>query len=583
MSERTIPSDQPRTVSTYTLSSDGEAVPRTVHLLSLITQHEIGRVPIATVVVRDGEPARETFAVSGAAYFEPGKQIEVKLGFRGSDETVFIGVVVRQTIKVQSGGSLLVVDLKDRAERMTVRRASRYFQESTDSEIIESLIDGHRLEKDVESTNHQHLTIVQHNVTDWDMMLCRAEAAGKFVFVRDGKLSVKAPDLSADPKLTIQFGATVHELDATLDARLQPEQIRTINWDPAQQGINTSIVAEEPEVPAVGNLEPARLAEVFASGQCPLVHGASLPDAELQAWADAKLVRHRLGKIRGRVTVDGTPSVTAGDFIELLGVGERFEGKLYVTGVAHALEDGVWRTSYQFGLDPKSFVLRFEDVMAPPAGGLIPAIHGLQVGVVVALEGDPDGEGRIRVRIPVIHPEDQGAWCRLATLDAGNERGTWFRPELEDEVIVGFIDSDPRHAVVLGQMHSSAKPPPEAGSDDNHLKGYQSRSKLRLTFDDDQKVIVLETPEGNRITLSEQDGKVEIADQNDNKIIMDESGIRLSSATDIVLEAQGTLKGTAQQAVEIEGSQSAKLKSGMGSELALGGTADLSGPMVNIN
>ncbi|HXS18362.1 MAG TPA: hypothetical protein VN764_14285, partial [Polyangiaceae bacterium] len=106
---------------------------------------------------------------------------------------------------------------------------------------------------------------------------------------------------------------------------------------------------------------------------------------------------------------------------------------------------------------------------------------------------------------------------------------------------------------------------------------------LRLTFDDQNKIVTIETPQGNRLTLSEQDGKVEIADQNDNTIIMDQSGIKLSSSGDIVLEASGQIKVSAQQTLELEGTRSAKVKSGMGAELSLGGTADLSAPMVNIN
>ena len=89
---------------------------------------------------------------------------------------------------------------------------------------------------------------------------------------------------------------------------------------------------------------------------------------------------------------------------------------------------------------------------------------------------------------------EEGVWARLATLDAGDGRGTFFRPEIDDEVVVGFLDGDPRFPVVLGQCHSSAKPAPEPAKDDNHVKGYVSRSKLKLTFDDDKKVVVLETP-----------------------------------------------------------------------------------------
>ncbi len=579
---RTIPSSQAKSVATCSLTSGGQAVPRTVQILSVATTREIGRIPMATLVILDGEASRETFAVSDSAEFEPGKEIEIKLGYRASEKTVFKGLVVRVSIKVRQGSSLLVVDLKDAAEKMAGARHSRYFQSVTDSDVLEELIDAHGLEKDVEATTHQHGTVVQHDVTDWDMALCRAEASGKLVFVEDGTVRVKAPDLAAEPVLVVQYGATVHELDAAIDARLQPASVSATTWNAAAQAVNDSLQAADPGVPEAGNLAPTDLAAVLGDSDYRLVHGATLPDGEIQSWLDGRLLRHRLAKIRGRVSIDGTSDVKPGDFIELRGVGARFQGKLFVSGVAQRFEQGAWKTSFQFGLDPEWFVKRF-DVRPPRAGGLLPGIVGLQLGVVVALEGDPDGEERVRVRIPVIHAEDDGAWCRLATLDAGDGRGTWFRPEIDDEVVVGFIDGDPRHAVVLGQLHSSAKPAPEPASDDNHVKGYKSRSGLRVSFDDDKKVVLIDTPSGNSLTLSEDETKVEIADQNGNKLTLDADGIKLSSAKDLVFEATGDVKLNASGKLEAEGTKSAKLASGAGSQLSLGGSADLSGPVVNIN
>ena len=87
----------------------------------------------------------------------------------------------------------------------------------------------------------------------------------------------------------------------------------------------------------------------------------------------------------------------------------------------------------------------------------------------------------------MISKDDEGIWARVASLDAGKERGFFFRPEIGDEVVVGFLDEDPRHAVILGMMSSSALPAPMKGSDDNHEKGYVSRSGMRLTFNDDRR------------------------------------------------------------------------------------------------
>ncbi len=579
--ERVIPSDQPKSVATYTVLSDGAELPRTHQILSISVSREINRIPSATLVLLDGEPSRETFAISEKVDFEPGKEIEIKVGYRSDEQTLFRGVVTKHGIKVRKRASVLIVECKDRAMRMTVACKSRYFHDVKDSDLLEELLDAHGLEKEVEATSVEHKQLVQYNSTDWDMALCRAEVNGLLCFVKDGRVRLAKPDFSAPPALTIQYGATVHDLDAEIDARLQYRSVKGVAWNPADQELGDRIEASDPGVPEAGNLKPDALADVAGEADFTLFHGGKLEDTELQAWVDACLMKHRLAKVRGRVSIDGTAAVAPGQLIELRGVGDRFQGKLYVTGVRHALGKGEWETTLQFGLSPDWFAETYA-IARPMAGGLLPPVHGLHAGVVTKLEGDPEGEERIQVRIPVIHKTDEGAWCRLGTLDAGQDRGTFFRPEIEDEVVVGFLDSDPRHAVVLGMLHSGKHPAPEPASDDNHKKGYQSREKLKLVFDDEKKTVTLETPGGNKLLISEDEKKIHLEDQNGNKLIMDSNGIVIESIKDVVFKAATDLKAEAQQ-VDFKGSTNVKLAGPSGSELTLSTTADLKGPIVNIN
>ena len=200
-----------------------------------------------------------------------------------------------------------------------------------------------------------------------------------------------------------------------------------------------------------------------------------------------------MAKIQGRVRFQGTHLVKPGNLIELDGVGERFNGKVFVSAVRHQIANGNWLCDVQFGFNPEWFSERF-DISHQEASGLFPAIKGLQVGLVTQLENDPDGEDRILVRLPIINHEEQGIWARVASLDAGDNRGAFFRPEIDDEVIVGFINDDPRQAIILGGLHSSSKPAPISASDDNHEKGFFTRSEMKILFDDDKKEITIETP-----------------------------------------------------------------------------------------
>jgi uncharacterized protein involved in type VI secretion and phage assembly len=242
----------------------------------------------------------------------------------------------------------------------------------------------------------------------------------------------------------------------------------------------------------------------------------------------------------------------------------------------------------QFGLSPELFTEVY-NLRPLPAAGLLPVMSGLQMGVVTALENDPDGEDRIKCRLPLISANDDGIWARLATLDAGKNRGTFFRPEIHDEVVVGFLNDDPRYPVILGMCHSSAKPAPEPAKDDNHHKGYVSREKLKLTFDDDKKVLTVETPGGNKIVLSDDAKVITLQDQNSNKMTLDDNGIKIESSKDLILKASQDVKlsGTntelsAQSAFKASGSSTAELS---GAQTKIDGSAMtvIKGGMVQIN
>jgi uncharacterized protein involved in type VI secretion and phage assembly len=268
--------------------------------------------------------------------------------------------------------------------------------------------------------------------------------------------------------------------------------------------------------------------------------------------------------------------------IELGGAGDRFNGKVFVAGVQHDLNPGNWETNIEVGLSPEWFHEQYREVNVSAAHGVIPAVNGLQIGLVSAVEGDPEGSDRIQVRIPMIDPAEEGVWARIATLDAGENRGSVFRPEIGDEVILGFLDDDPRHAIVLGSVHSGAKPSPIPASDDNHEKGIVTRSKMKLMFNDEVKSIIIETPKGNKLVLSEEDGGITIEDENGNKVMTSSDGISIESTKDIILKSSGDVKieGTN---IEIKANANFKAEGGAGTEMSSSATTTIKGSLVQIN
>ncbi|WP_294197887.1 type VI secretion system tip protein VgrG, partial [uncultured Chryseobacterium sp.] len=439
---------------TFKVMSGGTELPGRYGITHIVVEKEINRIPYACITILDGSAPEQDFKLSNEDLLIPGKEIEITAGYHSEEETIFKGVVVKHNIKVRNGSSYLIVECRDKAVKMTLGRKSKYFYDSKDSAIIEELIGNNGLKADVQATANSHKELVQYRASDWDFMLTRAQVNGKLCFVENGTVTIAKPDFGKKEVETVVYGSSVHEFDGEIDARDQFSKITAKTWSYTDQEL-TEVEAQDPAISLNGNLSPGDLAKVFGIEDLQLKHGGNLTQSELQEWGDAKATFQQLAKTRGRVKFQGIPSVLPGVTLTLQGVGNRFNGKIYVTGVRHEIADGNWLTDAQFGLSPTWFSETY-DISEMPGSGIIPSISGLQIGVVSQLESDPDGEDRILVQIPIINSEEEGIWARVATLDAGENRGSFFRPEIGDEVIIGFINDDPNDAVVLGMLNSSA-------------------------------------------------------------------------------------------------------------------------------
>lgn len=565
---------------THKLLVGGQELSKKYQVKTISIEKEVNRISTAKIILIDGEPAKQDFELSNEELLIPGTEVEITAGYHSDEETVFKGIVIKHNIKIRTNGSYLILECKDESVKLTIGRKSKYFYENKDSGIIEEIIDTYGIDKEVEATNYEHKELVQYNISDWDFIVSRAQANGKLCFVDDGKLSVKKPDFGATEIETVTFGATMLDLDAEIDARHQVDKVTSYSWNYADQEL-VEIEAADPAVSLNGNLEPSDLSSVIALENLELRHGGALSTTEMQDWSDAKWMFQQLSKIRGRVKFQGIPGVKPGTILKLQGVGDRFNGKIYVTGVSHHISEGNWTVDAQFGINPKWFSETY-DINPIPASGLLSGICGLQIGVVSQLEEDPDGENRILVQLPIVNSEEQGIWCRVASLDAGENRGAFFLPEISDEVIVGFINDDPNDGVVLGMLNSSAKPAPLTASDDNHEKGFITRSEMKVLFDDDKKSISIETPAGKKIVLDEDAGSIVVEDDNSNVITIDDSGIAIESASDINLTASGdvNIEGTN---VNITANAQFKAEGSAGVEMSSSATATLKGSLVQIN
>ncbi|NIG53825.1 type VI secretion system tip protein VgrG [Chitinophaga sp. Cy-1792] len=575
---RDIQTPAPPSVATFSISAAGNAVTKSYQISSIMVMKEVNRIPAATIVIQDGEASKQTFPVADKDDFLPGTAIEIKAGYRGKEDTIFKGQVIRTTIRVRKNVSLLYVECRDKIFSSSLSPQNKYYKDQKDSEIIEDILGKYQLDKDVTATTIKHTTLVQYQQSDWDFLLQRATATNMHCIINDGKGSFKVPDLGQSPAETIQYGSSLLEMDLELDARTQPPELKIISWDQSSQDITTT-TAKEPAGKLNGDLSGKDLAGKINAADSQLLISTTIPAQELQLAADAMLMRTRLSACSGRVNCQGTAKIVPGCMIALNGIGKHYQGNAYVTGVKHMIIKGNWTTDAQIGVPVTGPAgISNNATIAIPQG-----ITTLQTGIVTKLENDPGKEDRIQVTLPSIDPKDDGVWARVGVPDAGNKRGAYFRPEIKDEVLVAFLDGNPNYPVVLGGLNSSALPAPITAKDTNDEKGFVTRSGMKMIFNDDKKSYQLETPGGNKITVSDDAKGIVMADQNGNKITMNDNGITIESPKDIQFKATGDMNIQG-KTNNLKATLGFKADGGSGCEISAGnGITAVKGALVQIN
>ena len=174
-------------------------------------------------------------------------------------------------------------------------------------------------------------------------------------------------------------------------------------------------------------------------------------------------------------------------------------------------------------------------------------LGGRWYGVYPALVSDvqdPEGQGRVLVALPWAPDTGGGqyqAWARLATLMGGKNRGSWFVPDVDDEVLIVFEGGDPRRPYVLGGLWNGQDNPPETmdGAGKNNKKVLRSRNGVKITLDDTdgRETLILETPAGQVVTLKDGPSSVELKDANGNSVKLEAAGITVNAAAKVTISA----------------------------------------------
>ncbi|MEW6411704.1 MAG: phage baseplate assembly protein V [Candidatus Zixiibacteriota bacterium] len=481
-----------------------------------------------------------------------------------SRELEFIGLVTEVRLENSIDG-LNTVLIVGKSPTITMDGAPQvaYFQDQSASDMIGSIVSNYPITRGtVESTGSSIKYSVQYRETDWKYIARLAEAAGRYSYY-DGK----------EYMLRKATGGKVEDLNwretlgaFSLGLGTAPSQFTSKSWEYGQK------TALEGQVDSgVLRSAPSDMAKVSIDASKKMFSKAGYISTEKstdQASVDSTLggnVESQVGRMVACTGESIVPAVKVGHCVKVKGMG-KIDGLYWVNRVVHYFDES--------GKYHNEFYSSPLDISFPAKKTKRPSLTNLQSGIVTSLD-DPEGLGRIKVRIPALGTET--LYVRYVSPHAGNNHGWLSRPEIDDEVLVGYENGNADLPIALGSLYSGTDTLPATTDDKNEIKVFLTRggNEIKLTDKDGEEEISISTKDGkNQIVLNMKTPSVSIKTDGDlslestgdmslkgkNIKIESDAKIDVKSGADLNLDAGANLKSKASANLNVEASAQCVIK-----------------------
>jgi phage protein D/phage baseplate assembly protein gpV len=466
-------------------------------------------------------------SLTDSALFDVGKTVEIYMGYAGELYPMILGVITAVNPNFpQSGAPSLSITGYDKSHRMRHNTPERFTFKYVNDSIIAAAIAGENLLIPlIDPAPMPARESVQQTGSDWAFLKELADRNFFEVFVRWDKLYFRFPRPQTE-MTTLEWGRNLSSFSPRLSTSAQAgiQVLRGYDYKLAQ-----NIVTILPAISLGGDLDNLveRLGSSFIE-QLVSLGRYVVRDQPVENYLDAAVLAKSIlmklleGLYEGSGSCIGLPQLRAGDYIEIKGVGRRFSGRYKLSKVTHTINNSGYQTQFELSQNINSSLLqslrkKLLDAPSPDKQDSATPSGGVVIGKV---ENNLDTEnlGRVQLSFPHLSDVNLSAWARIATPMAGNQAGTYFLPDIGDEVLVTFEGGNINKPIVLGGLWNGLKRPPSTNLGLNEKKMIKLKSGMQIVFD--------ETPGTESLTIQDKMG----------------SSIKMSSPTgDITIEAKGNV------------------------------------------
>lgn len=487
------------------------------------------------------------------------------------------------------GETTMLIRGYNKSHRLHRGKKTRTFLRQSDSDIVKKVADEVGLSPQVDSTSVVYDYVIQNNQTNMEFLQARAERLGYKVFAAQGELHFKKGEAKLGEGPELKIGEALRTFRPVLAATHQADKITVLGWDAKGKEAIKSEVTPPSALKQGGIAKTGGDAakEAFGAAEAIVVSRPVFTVDEAEALATG-LANDLSGEfIQAEGVCFGDPNVKAGHTVTISGVGQRFSGKYFVTTATHIWNDKVGYETH-FGISGRQ-PNTISHLLEPGNGrdqsrGLV---RGVVTGLVTNLN-DPDNLGRVKVKYDWLGDNVESDWVWIASPMGGAERGFFYLPEINDEVLIAFEHGDIHRPYIVGSLWNSKDKPPKPNSEvvgggKVNERIIKSRSGHVVIFDDSdgqEKIIIRDKTEKNEIEIDSSQNSMTI--KVDGDFTVEAQGkITLKSTQDMTLESQanGKVKTTGNLNVEATGNGTVK-----GTQLTLEGTAmaALKAPTVSV-
>jgi uncharacterized protein involved in type VI secretion and phage assembly len=401
------------------------------------------------------------FQLVDGSLFDVGATIELRFAAAdgGAPGEAFSGEVATIAPEFEAEGCVLSVRGYDLSHTLNRSRRTRTFQDMTASDIAAKIIGEAGLPKAVEPTRDVYPFEQQSNETDWHYLWRLAGRVSYELACVDGKVHFGPPGAAAGAPVKLDWGRDLRAFHPRATGVAQVENVVVSAWDPkAKRRVTAN--ARSARLDSKIGLDRDSVAKGLGGGTTAVPDQIVTSQSEADALAQSTLDRLANGWLEAEGSCRGNPRVRAGSKVQIAGVGTRFGGEYLVTKSTHSIrgEKG-YETHFEIsGRNRRTLV----DLLTPAPPG--DRIGQLVVGIVTNTD-DPEKMGRVRVKFPWLDERQEGWWARVASPGASGKRGGMtMTPLVDDEVVVGFEQGDPRRPFVLGSLQSGTSRPGADGA-----------------------------------------------------------------------------------------------------------------------